>query len=219
MASLRARLLGDDAHLREHVRSGREGTFLCLVVDASGSMGAQRRLARVKGALAGLLRDAYARRDRVAVVAFRDAGAEVLIAPGAPLERAAAALGRAAHRRPHAAGGRAATPRELLVRRERCATRAAARSRVVAHRRPRPATRRRDRRARPRRSVAPPTAVEVVDTEEGPVRLGLAAALAAAAGGRVHRLVPVTAPEEGRMSTESPLARHGADASTSRIAR
>ena len=37
-------------------------------------------------------------------------------------------------------------------------------------------------------------AVEVVDTEEGPVRLGLASALAAAAGGRVHRLVPVTVP-------------------------
>src|SRR6202040_163858 len=35
--------------LREHVRAGREGAFLCLVVDASGSMGARQRLARVKG--------------------------------------------------------------------------------------------------------------------------------------------------------------------------
>jgi Mg-chelatase subunit ChlD len=36
------------------------------------------------------------------------------------------------------------------------------------------------------------SAVEVVDTEEGPVRVGLAGALADAAGGRVHRLVPMT---------------------------
>jgi Mg-chelatase subunit ChlD len=42
----------------------------------------------------------------------------------------------------------------------------------------------------------PATAVEVVDTEEGPVRVGLAGALAAAAGGRVHRLVPVTVPSK-----------------------
>ena len=104
VASLRARLLGDGAHLREHVRSGREGTFLCLVVDASGSMGAQRRLARVKGALAGLLRDAYARRDRVAVIAFRDATAEVLIAPARTGHRPdtgwPASRRRQVHRRP-----------------------------------------------------------------------------------------------------------------------
>src|SRR5262249_10311295 len=79
-------------HVREHVRAGREGAFLCLVVDASGSMGARRRAARVKGALLELLRDAYARRDRVAVIAFRDATAEILVAPGAPLEHAAASL-------------------------------------------------------------------------------------------------------------------------------
>jgi Mg-chelatase subunit ChlD len=35
-------------------------------------------------------------------------------------------------------------------------------------------------------------AVHVVDTEDGPVRLGLAAALATAAGGRVHTLAPVS---------------------------
>ena len=192
MASLRARLLGDDAHLREHVRSGREGAFLCLVVDASGSMGAQRRLARVKGALAGLLRDAYARRDRVAVVAFRDADAEVLIAPGAPLERAAAALASlpTGGRTPLAAGLLTA---ELLVRREalRDPTRRSIAVVLTDGRVQDPEG------AIPRAAAAlgrAATAVEVVDTEEGPVRVGLASALAAAAGGRVHRLVPVTAP-------------------------
>ena len=34
------------------------------------------------------------------------------------------------------------------------------------------------------------TAVEVVDTEEGRVRVGLAATIARAAGGRLHQLVP-----------------------------
>jgi Mg-chelatase subunit ChlD len=34
--------------------------------------------------------------------------------------------------------------------------------------------------------------VHVVDTEEGPVRLGLAAAIAAAAGGELHRLIATT---------------------------
>jgi magnesium chelatase subunit D len=33
--------------------------------------------------------------------------------------------------------------------------------------------------------------VHVVDTEDGPVRLGLAAAIAAAAGGRLHPLSPL----------------------------
>src|SRR5205823_14324925 len=80
VATLRARLAGDGRALREHVRARREGALLCLVVDASGSMGARRRAARVKGALLGLLRDAYARRDRVAILAFRDGGARTVVA-------------------------------------------------------------------------------------------------------------------------------------------
>jgi len=191
VASLRARLLGEPAaHLREHVRAGREGVFLCLVVDASGSMGAQQRLARVKGALTALLRDAYARRDRVAVVAFRDSAAQVLIAPGAPLESAAAALATlpTGGRTPLAAGLTAA---ELLVRREalRDPTRRSIAVVLTDGRVQDPDG------AVPRAAVAlgrAANAVEVVDTEEGPVRVGLTGALAAAAGGQVHRLVPMT---------------------------
>ena len=93
MATLRARLVqGDSAGLREHVRGGRESVLLCLIVDASGSMGARRRLARVKGALLASLRDAYERRDRVAVIAFRGDDAQLLVPPGAPLESAAEAI-------------------------------------------------------------------------------------------------------------------------------
>jgi len=189
VASLRARLLGaGPGHLREHIRAGREASLLCLVVDASGSMSAQRRLARVKGALVSLLRDAYARRDRVAVIAFRDDAAQLLVAPGSPLERAAAALASlpTGGRTPLAAGLHAA---ERLVDREalRDPTR---RSIAVVLTDGRVAD---PDGAIPRAAAAlgrAAYAVEVIDTEEGPVRVGLAAALAAAAGGRVHPLVP-----------------------------
>jgi magnesium chelatase subunit D len=191
VASLRARLLADEADLREHVRSGREGVFLCLVVDASGSMGARRRLARVKGALAELLRDAYARRDRVAVVAFRDAAAEVLVAPGAPLEHAAAALAAlpTGGRTPLALGLATA---ERLVRRQQVRDPGLRSIAVVLT----------DGRVQdPDGAIARASAalgraagtVEVVDTEDGAVRVGVAHAIAAAAGGRVHRLVPAAA--------------------------
>jgi magnesium chelatase subunit D len=189
VATLRARLTGGDAApLREHVRAGREGAFLCLVVDASGSMGARQRLARVKGALLAVLREAYARRDRVAVIVFRDSAAEVLIAPGAPLERAAEAL-RAlptGGRTPIAAGLELA---ERLIRRE-AGREAGRRAIAVVLTDGRVADR---ERAIPRAAARLGRAaavVHVIDTEDGPVRLGLAADIATAAGGQVHRLAP-----------------------------
>ena len=135
VASLRARLLegggsgASAAPVREHVRSGREATFVCLVVDASGSMGARRRLARVKGALIALLRDAYARRDRVAVVAFRDSAARV--ARRARARRSPSPPPRCASCRP--AGARrsppGSTPPSGSSAARRCASPAGARSR------------------------------------------------------------------------------------------
>jgi len=188
VATLRARLLGGegDTQLRAHVRAGREGVLLCLVVDASGSMGARRRLARVKGALLGLLRDAYARRDRVAIIAFRDGGAQLLVAPGMPLERAAAAVRElpTGGRTPLAAGLDAAAQ---LLRREagREPNRRAIAVVLTDGRIADPAGLARAAATRLGRTAA---AVHVVDTEEGAVRIGLAAALASAAGGQVHSL-------------------------------
>lgn len=76
------------ADLREPVREAKAGNLLVLAVDASGSMGAADRMAAVKGALLGLLVDAYQRRDRVALVTFRGDGAEVALAPTASVELA-----------------------------------------------------------------------------------------------------------------------------------
>jgi magnesium chelatase subunit D len=79
--------------LREARREQRTGNLLVLAVDASGSMGAPQRMEAVKGAVLGLLVDAYQRRDRVALVAFRGDGAEVLLRATGSVEVARARLG------------------------------------------------------------------------------------------------------------------------------
>ena len=80
------------ADIREAVREQRAGNSIVLVVDASGSMGAEARMATVKGALLGLLLDAYQRRDRVALVTFRDEDAHVVLRPTSSVEVARARL-------------------------------------------------------------------------------------------------------------------------------
>lgn len=61
---------------------------IILVVDASGSMAAAERMAAAKGAVLSLLRDAYVKRQRVALIAFRNDRAEVLLQPTNSLEMA-----------------------------------------------------------------------------------------------------------------------------------
>lgn len=174
------RLRLDPADLRTAVREGREANLLLFCVDASGSMAARRRMGQVKTAVLSLLTDAYRRRDRVAMIAFRGAGAEVVLPPTGSVEVAASRLDDLA------TGGRTPLAEGLesahdLLRRERL----------------------RDPRIRPLlivvtdgRATAGPDAVArsqrmagrlgslgvpgvVVDCEQGPLRLGLAVTLAA----------------------------------------
>jgi magnesium chelatase subunit D len=58
----------------------REGTLYVCAVDASGSM-AVNRIRQAKGALGGLLRRSYVKRDRVALVAFSGQDAKLLLRP------------------------------------------------------------------------------------------------------------------------------------------
>ena len=81
-------LLVEPWDVREKVRETHTGSLILFVVDASGSMGAQRRMVAVKGAVMSLLLDAYQRRDRVGLIAFRGTGAELLLPPTNSVEMA-----------------------------------------------------------------------------------------------------------------------------------
>ncbi|MDY0340641.1 MAG: magnesium chelatase subunit D family protein [Coriobacteriia bacterium] len=74
--------------LRSKVRKRRVGASIVFCVDASGSMGATNRMEAAKSAVLGLLVDAYQRRDRVGLVAFRGESAEVVLQPTASVELA-----------------------------------------------------------------------------------------------------------------------------------
>ena len=67
--------------IRDKVRESKSGSLVLFVVDASGSMGAQRRMVAVKGAVMSLLLDAYQRRDRVGMISFRGTSASLLLPP------------------------------------------------------------------------------------------------------------------------------------------
>ncbi|SDG33448.1 magnesium chelatase subunit D [Lentzea fradiae] len=83
-------LAGSD--LRRAVREGKESNLVLFVVDASGSMAAQKRMSAVSGAVISLLRDAYQRRDKVGVVTFRGNQAEVALPPTTSVDAAATRL-------------------------------------------------------------------------------------------------------------------------------
>ncbi|MCX7822854.1 MAG: putative cobaltochelatase [Syntrophobacterales bacterium] len=89
-ATLAVHLTSQD--IRHKIREKRVGNFLLFVVDASGSMGAEGRMAAAKGAIMSLLLDAYQKRDRVAMVSFRRNEAEVRLPPTSSVELAARLL-------------------------------------------------------------------------------------------------------------------------------
>ncbi len=86
------RLLLAATDLRRAERRGKEGNLVLFVVDASGSMAARARMTEVKGAVLGLLLDAYQRRDKVGLITFRDKGAELILPPTSSVENAARRL-------------------------------------------------------------------------------------------------------------------------------
>ncbi|BCO36903.1 hypothetical protein BMW24_011235 [Mycobacterium heckeshornense] len=175
--------------IRRAVREGREGNLVIFVVDASGSMAARDRMAAVSGATLSLLRDAYQRRDKVAVITFRERGARMLLPPTSSAHIAGRRLARfdTGGKTPLAEGLLAAC--ELLVReRVRDNTR---RPLVVvltdgrATGGPDPLGRSQLAAAR---LVAEGAAAVVVDCEMSYVRLGLAEQLAAWLGAPTIRL-------------------------------
>ncbi len=78
----------EESDIREKIREKRIGNFIVFVVDASGSMGAGKRMIETKGAILSLLMDAYQKRDKVAMAAFKGDRAEILLPPTSSIELA-----------------------------------------------------------------------------------------------------------------------------------
>jgi magnesium chelatase subunit D len=183
----RLRLRAGD--VRRAVREGREGNLVIFVVDASGSMAARDRMAAVSGAAMSLLRDAYQRRDKVAVITFRQDRAKLLLPPTTSAHIAGRRLARfdTGGKTPLAEGLLAA--RELVLR-ER--VRDPVRRPLVVVLTDGRATAGPDPLGRSRSAaallVAEGVASVVVDCETSFVRLGLAAQLAGRLGAVTVRL-------------------------------
>ncbi|MGC4891269.1 VWA domain-containing protein [Micromonospora sp. DT227] len=187
------RLRPDD--VREAVREGREGNLVLFVVDASGSMGARERMTAVKDAVLALLTDAYQRRDKVAVIAFRGDRARTLLPATSSVLTASIRLAEMSTggRTPLAEGLLAAAD---LLRRERLRdpkrrplVLIVTDGRATAGRRPL-------ERAATAATLLAATGAPcvVVDCESGPVRLHLARRLATQLSAPHHLLNALTHP-------------------------
>jgi len=74
--------------LRRWLRRGREANLVILLLDTSGSMAARRRSQSVTTVALSLLADSYRRRDRVAVLTFRGRTATIIVPPTRSVELA-----------------------------------------------------------------------------------------------------------------------------------
>jgi magnesium chelatase subunit D len=169
--------------LRGAEREQQIASLVVFVVDASASMGVERRMAATKAAVLGLLGDAYRRRGKVALITFHGREAEVVLRPTGSIEVARARLAelRTGGATPLAAGLDAARKvvegstadrsvvSTVVVVTDGRATVGAPDAVTAAH----------EAMARLGRTGA---RVVVLDTETGPTRLGLAGELAATAG-------------------------------------
>lgn len=168
--------------VRVQDRRAAAGTTVVLLLDSSGSMGLRRRMHAAKAAALSLLLDSYRRRDRLGLVVARGEAAAVLLEPTRSPRRAARALEEVP------TGGRSPLASGLLL--------AGRRLDAARHRGPVALLVISDGRAN--QALAPggdawldalraagalkgvPSLL--IDTEEGPVRLGLVARLAEAMG-------------------------------------
>jgi len=158
----------------------------------------RRRMSAVSGAVLSLLRDAYQRRDKVGLLTFRGAGAEVVLPPTSSVPTAQARLAalRTGGRTPLADGLLRA--RRLLAaerlrdprRRPLLVVLTDGRATVAARPGNDPV---RDACRAAGLLAADGIATVVVDCEAGPVRLGLAAGVAAAARAALVPLADLSA--------------------------
>ncbi len=82
--------------LRQKVRQRRIGNLIVFLVDASASMDAEQRMDATRSAILALLRQAYVRRDRVAMISFAGRSARVVLRPTGSVDLAERQLSRLA---------------------------------------------------------------------------------------------------------------------------
>lgn len=181
--------------LHGKVKAGKTANLILFVVDASGSMAAQRRMEAVKGAVLALLTDVYQRRDQVAVIGFRGDKASVLLAPTRSVDLAEQGL------RELPTGGRTPLPHALqlaLQTLEQSAGVAPPLLVLLSDGKGNVALENggdpwRETLALAEQLAARGTPALVLDTETGYVRLGRAAQLAQALGAECMTLEELTA--------------------------
>ncbi|MFE3546632.1 magnesium chelatase subunit D family protein [Nocardia sp. NPDC059177] len=197
--------------LRGAYREGREGNLVVFVVDTSGSMAARDRLTAVTGAIVTLLRDAYQRRDKVAVISVRGSEAELVLPPTSSVDIAVRRLAglRTGGKTPLAAGLLKA--REVIARehvrdpRRRPMLVLLTDGRATGGTDPLPRA-----RTAARLLAGEGHTAMVIDCERGMIRLGLAAELARDLRARYLRLDELTGDtvaEVVRGSAHGPAAR------------
>ena len=186
--------------LRRSRRRGKESNLVILLLDTSGSLAARRRSRAVASTALALLGDSYRRRDRVALLTFRAGTARLVVPPTRSVTLAAARLTDlpVGGNTPLAAGLSAA---EQLIRREHWREpdrrpllvvvtdgRATGGGEAITQ------AHAISRRLAARQDL---TSI-VVDAESGPVRLGLAAALAEELHGQHVTMAELASPVSGR---------------------
>ncbi len=182
----------ESSDFREKVRLRKKGVTMLFLVDASGSMGAKKRMAAVKGAILSLLNDAYQKRDAVGLMTFSGGSAELLLPPTRSVDLAYHKLRKlpTGGKTPLAEGLsrsleimmnlKARSPMEELI----IVLVSDGRANVPLN----GGNPVEDAIAVARRSVDAPLRFVIVDTESGYPRLGLAVKLSAALEGTYFRL-------------------------------
>ncbi|MDA8290837.1 MAG: VWA domain-containing protein, partial [Actinomycetota bacterium] len=202
--------------LQATVTSDPQTTLVIVAVDTSGSIAGRRRLDAARAAVMTLLGDAYRRRDRVAMVAFRGESAEVVLRPTGSVEVARARLAelQSGGRTPLAAGLRQVTslvrasqrlggprPAVVLVTDGR-ATAGGADPLAAAD-------------SAAAELAATGVACLVVDAETGPARIGLARSLASTLSAEYVLLEEIEQSADGAVLADAIRARVRAPAAES----
>ena len=193
------RLVLRPGDVRVKVRARPSQHLILFAVDASRSMGARERMRQTKGAVLSLLVDAYQKRDRVGLITFGRGGPSVALAPTRSVRVAARQLADLPiGGLTPLAGGLALAARVVEAQRRRepgvsplVVLLTDGRGNVPLHPGSDPAS---DALAMARLLARLGVAGLVIDTETGPVRLGLARTIAHAWGADLRALDDLDGP-------------------------